>query len=94
MNKESLITVSEQDCKILKEFCKETNSLRDKTRMPYNIEIIKEIIYEDAKDCFSTEKKLLTAFKKHSYTPKLYFNGMYECFDTECLIDILSFIRS
>ena len=85
---------SESFIKIGRTFQKTKQRFSSKTKMPYNIEIIKEIIYEDAKDCFSTEKKLLTVFKKHSYTPKLYFNGMYECFDTECLTDILSFIRS
>ena len=85
--------LDESFVKIGRTFQETKQRFNSKIRMPYDIEVIKEITYEDAKECFSTERELLTTFKKYSYTPKLSFHGMYECFKIECLSEILSFRR-
>jgi hypothetical protein len=52
-----------------------------KKEMPYNYEVIKLIIGE-AIEVTDLEAQLKRANKKHSYLPKIKFNGMYECFSS------------
>lgn len=55
--------------------------------MPYNYEIIKEIIFDkhtemvdNAKDCFDKESELKRINKNYKYVPKTPFRGRHECF--------------
>lgn len=55
--------------------------------MPYNYEIIKEIIFDrntemidNARECFKKEVELKRNHKLFKYLPKLNFGGIHECF--------------
>lgn len=49
-------------------------------RMPYKYEIIKEIIFDDAKLTILKESELKRLHKNFKYLPKIKFDGMHECF--------------
>ena len=49
--------------------------------MPYNYEIINELIFDNAKDAYNKETELKRLNKKHKYIPKNSFFGQNECFD-------------
>lgn len=51
-----------------------------KTRMPYNHEVIKEIVFKNGEDCYYAEKEILKSNSKYSYSPILDFPGKHECF--------------
>lgn len=53
---------------------------KSKNEMPYNYEIIKEIIFDNARDCFNAENDLKRLNKSNKYIPLIHFNGKYECF--------------
>lgn len=48
--------------------------------MPYNYEVLKEIIFEDAYECCKKESNLNEDNKEYKYVPKKKFCGMFECF--------------
>lgn len=49
-------------------------------RMPYNYEIVKEFIFDNAKDAFNKEVDLKRFNKEFKYIPLKTFGGMHECF--------------
>jgi len=51
-----------------------------KSNMPYNYEVLKEFIFDTAKEAFDKEAELKSLHKEFKYVPKIKFNGMYECF--------------
>lgn len=51
-----------------------------KGRMPYKYEIVKEFIFDNAKDAFNKEVDLKRLNKEFKYIPLKTFGGMYECF--------------
>lgn len=51
-----------------------------KDSMPYNYEIVKEIILNNARDCFNKESELKRLNKENKYIPLIHFGGMHECF--------------
>lgn len=53
---------------------------RFKSGLPYNYEILKEIVFDDAKECFNKETELKRINKEFKYKPKLNFHGRHECF--------------
>jgi hypothetical protein len=55
------------------------NRFRNKNFLPYNYEIIKEIIGE-ADYIYKTEHILKNKFKELKYIPNIKFDGMQECF--------------
>lgn len=60
---------------------KTTNSrFRNKRFMPYNYEIVKEFIFDNAKDAFDKEADLKRLHKEFKYIPLKTFGGMHECF--------------
>lgn|SRR5690606_5618714 len=50
---------------------------------PYNYDIIKEIIFDTAKEAFDKETELKRLNKDNKYIPSIGFGGMYECFSKE-----------
>lgn len=48
--------------------------------LKYKYEILKELIFDTAKEAFDKETKLKRLHKKYKYIPKINFGGMYECF--------------
>jgi len=50
------------------------------TIMPYNWEIVKEYILDNAKDVCKLEYEAKNSQKEHKYTPKIKFHGRRECF--------------
>lgn len=46
----------------------------------YKYEIIKEIVFETAKEAFDKETELKRLNKEYKYLPKIKFAGRYECF--------------
>ncbi|HWL22317.1 MAG TPA: GIY-YIG nuclease family protein [Ureibacillus sp.] len=60
-----------------------------KYNMPYNYEVLKEIIFHNAKDCFDKENELKLLHKNFKKIPSIKFNGMNECF-SEINFDILN----
>lgn len=72
----------EEFYKIGKTFVKLTKRFHSKQSMPYNYEIIK--IYESksqAKKISNLERELHKKNYKFKYVPKMYFEGMGECFN-------------
>lgn len=53
---------------------------KNKSRIPYNYEIIQEII-GSAKEIVNLELKLKKEHKIFKYIPKIKFNGMHECYN-------------
>ncbi|HWL22295.1 MAG TPA: hypothetical protein VNR38_00845 [Ureibacillus sp.] len=51
-----------------------------KYNMPYNYEVVKEIVFDNARDCYNKEWELKRNNKELKYIPRLSFNGMQECF--------------
>lgn len=48
--------------------------------MPYKYEVIKEIIFDNARDCINKETYLKRENKEYKYIPLISFSGRYECF--------------
>ncbi|AXF52584.1 MAG: hypothetical protein [Caudoviricetes sp.] len=66
--------------KIGRTFTNVSKRFPSKRRMPYKYEIIKQLIFDNAKDCFNKETELKRLNKEYRYLPKISFGGMYECF--------------
>ena len=58
---------------------------RFQNKLNYSYIIIKEISFEDAKECCDYESYLLSLLKQYSYKPLKHFSGKSECFSTESL---------
>lgn len=69
----------EEFYKIGRTFKRTNNRFHHSSIMPYNYEIIKEII-GDAEEIIKLELKLKNEHKIFKYTPKLEFCGMHECY--------------
>lgn len=54
---------------------------RFRGRMPYNYEIVKEFIFNNARDAFNKEADLKRLNKEFKYIPLINFDGQYECFN-------------
>ena len=65
--------------KIGKTFNKIDTRFKGKIKLPYNWSLI-NIINGSAREVSELEASLKSKNKKHSYTPKKEFRGMYECF--------------
>lgn len=50
------------------------------SKMPYNYEVLKEIVFDTAKEAFDKENELKRIHERYKYIPEIKFNGMYECF--------------
>lgn len=50
------------------------------SKIPYNYEVIKEIIFDTAKGAFDKEAELKRLHKTYKYVPKIPFGGKHECF--------------
>lgn len=48
--------------------------------LPYNYSVVKEIIFNDAKLCATTEEQLISKYKIYKYKPLNKFVGSEECF--------------
>lgn len=59
---------------------RKTNERFRSTKLPYNYEIIKEYIFDNAKEAFDYENKLKSLHKEFKYIPLIFFNGLQECF--------------
>jgi len=77
----------EEFYKIGRTFQKTSRRFSGYRLMPYQHEIIKEIIFDkhteiidNAREAFNKETNLKMLNKKYKYVPKIKFNGMYECF--------------
>lgn len=66
--------------KIGRTFLKTQVRFQNYYAMPYNYEIIKEYIFDNAKDAFSKEIELKKLNKANKYVPLISFSGRYECF--------------
>lgn len=71
---------NEEFYKIGRTFTTTKHRFRRNRLMPYNYEIIKELIFDNAKDAFYKEMELKNKNKKFKYIPNIKFEGMYECF--------------
>ena len=67
--------------KIGKTFNKLETRFSGNLKLPYNWEVIK-FIEGSAKEISELETELKRNHKKHSYTPKKEFGGMYECYSS------------
>lgn len=70
----------EEFYKIGRTYVKTNIRFRNKTLMPYNYEIIKEIIFDNGAGAFDKETELKRLNKEFKYLPKIEFGGMHECF--------------
>lgn len=72
---------NEQFYKIGRTFTTIENRFSNKSvNMPYKYEVIKEIVFDTAKEAFDKENELKRNNKENKYIPKINFKGMYECF--------------
>ncbi len=78
---------NERFIKIGRTFSSVQRRFCNKERLPYNYNIIREIIDENPFHIFKLESKLKREFSKYKYTPKLFFKGMNECFSPDILND-------
>lgn len=85
---------NESFIKVGRTFNKIENRLRKNTkRFPYDFKIIKEIIFKNAIDCCEYERELLNKFALNSYEPLKHFNGKYECFNSNILVNIEDYLK-
>lgn len=85
---------NESFIKVGRTFNKIENRLRKNTKkFPYDFKIIKEIIFKNAIDCCEYERELLNKFAINSYEPLKHFNGKYECFDSNILVNIEDYLK-
>lgn len=80
---------NEEFYKIGRTFTTTKHRFRGNRLMPYNYEIIKEIIFDNPKSAHRKETELKRLHKKFKYSPTIKFQGMYECFTTIELQKIL-----
>lgn len=71
--------------KIGRTFTSVKHRYRHPSYMPYNYIILKEIIFENAKEAHEKEIELKNIHKQYKYVPLITFGGRYECF-SELLI--------
>lgn len=71
---------SETFYKIGRTFMETKRRFRVNVLMPYNYEILKEFIFETAKEAFNKETELKRKHKELKYLPRIKFAGRYECF--------------
>lgn len=53
---------------------------KDAKSMPYNYEIIDELVFDNAIDCWNKESELKRLNNENKYLPLIHFNGENECF--------------
>lgn len=70
----------EEFYKIGRTFSKVSHRFRCYKFMPYRYEVLKEIIFDNAIDCFNKELELKRIHKQFKYLPSLTFDGRHECF--------------
>src|SRR5690606_19081413 len=71
---------NEEFYKIGRTFTPVERRFRDKKSMPYNYEVLEEIIFDSALDCFNKETELKRQSKEFKYLPSIDFDGKHECF--------------
>jgi hypothetical protein len=71
---------NEEFYKIGRTFLTTKQRFKNITTMPYNYEIIQEIVFEDAHEACEKENELKNLNKENKYLPLNKFNGRYECF--------------
>lgn len=69
----------EEFYKIGRTFLTINNRFKTNNLLPYNFEIVKEVIGK-VDVVYKLEQKLKNYNKENKYTPKISFNGMHECF--------------
>lgn len=57
-----------------------SNRFKYPYEFPYSYEIIKIIVFDNARECCEYEQELKNINTEFKYIPKKYFKGMYECF--------------
>lgn len=71
---------NEEFYKIGRTFLETSRRFRNKNLTPYKYEVIKEIIFDNARDCINKETDLKRLNKSNKYIPLINFSGRYECF--------------
>jgi hypothetical protein len=71
---------NEEFYKIGRTFQKISRRFHSKISMPYNHEVITEIIFDNARDCFKNESYLKRINNQYKYIPEIFFNGRQECY--------------
>lgn len=66
--------------KIGRTFLTTKRRFRSTNVMPYDYEIVKEFVFDNAKECFYKEIELKKINRNNKYRPYKKFNGFYECF--------------
>lgn len=74
---------SETFYKIGRTFKSIKKRFKSKKDMPYSYDIIKEIVFYNAKDAFDKEAELKRLNRRFKYIPSISFNGKHECFSKE-----------
>lgn len=76
----------EEFFKIGRTFMTIENRFPNSTKLPYKWELIKELEFEQAKECCEKEIELKKINKNEKYIPIKKFGGMNECFKTVTLL--------
>jgi len=71
---------NEEFYKIGRMFTTTKHRFRAKSIMPYNYEVVEEIVFGNAKDAFNKETELKRINRKSKKLPSIKFNGSQECF--------------
>jgi len=82
----------EEFIKIGRTYQKLIHRFRTKGMMPYNYEIIQEILGDSSYIC-NLERELKSNIKSYKYIPLIPFNGKHECFTIESLKSISTIPR-
>lgn len=80
-NAKSFIQRKEEFIKIGKTYRLIKDRFPSKSALPYEYEIIKEILFQNAQECTSFERKLHIDLKEFKRSPLKFFRGLNECFD-------------
>lgn len=67
--------------KVGRTFLSTRERFKNSHSMPYKFEILKEFIFDNARDAFNKELELKIINKGNNYVPSINFKGMYECFN-------------
>lgn len=79
---------NEEFYKIGRTFVKTKRRFSSRKELPYDYNILKEIIFDNAKDAFNKEHELKSINKKYKYIPKISFRGKQECFSKVNIFDL------
>lgn len=63
------------------------NRFLSKKVMPYNYNILKEFVFDNARKCCEYEVELKRKYKNYKYFPNIGFDGVNECFKMEIIND-------